>query len=533
MFVFLSYFPLLPIAVTVTVFLLLRQTFVALIAGAATAAFILSNFAPVSAIYILGSTFLGATQIASLFSVEKFLEADRLPLLIFIVFLNVIISIIYKSGVVMGYYNFLSKKLKTQRGAEFSTLALGTLLFIDDYLSIMTNTKVSSMLSSKFKIPRVKICLLAGLLAAPFCSIVPISTWAADIVATIAGSLGKNGLDGMDAFFVMTSSAPFAYFSLLMICASVIIVARRHSFGVVRVRELELARNSGADNDDDEGVERIKGSIKMTLMHFLVPIFTMIVSIITSILWFGGYFSVSGLGLLQAFKNNSNPPLALLVGTLVSFVLITGSFFSQKLLNRKKLQEATLEGVVESGFIIMLLVCSATFARLIQVLGTGELISSMSTPFLSLSLLPASTFLVTAFLAFLLGSSWATMSLSIATTIPMVQNFALETANLDLLQPLIFLCLGAVISGAVFGSGLSPISDLLNMASKSANVTISDYLQAQVYYTLPIGVAALVSFIVAGSFISFPLLCFWRRGFFAGLITIVVLFEAIRLFQNK
>src|SRR5205085_8323887 len=62
----------------------------------------------------------------------------------------------------------------------------------------------------------------------------------------------------------------------------------------------------------------------------------------------------------------------------------------------------------------------------------------------------------------------------------------------------LFPTLGAIISGAVLGNNISPISDVTVMASSSAGAYHLDYIYAQLYYAIPMAVASIVAFVIAG-----------------------------------
>jgi Na+/H+ antiporter NhaC len=407
-------------------------------------------------------------------------------------------------------------------GAEFATLSLGLFLFVDDYLNIITNTKVSSLFSHRFKIPKIKICFLAACLAGPLCSLIPISSWGAEIITTISASTSNTAISGMDSFSILINSLPFVFFSLLIVCASFFIVWRRYSFGIIFQEESLLENDNNSEHSDVPSE-----FLHFNIWHFIFPIFTMVALILTSMLFFGNYFSGT-ISLFNALKTNPFPEKSLLLGTLSTLTLVLLVFLQMRLISFSNFLSAIKEGFFETITIFLLLSFSGTFALFIKALGTGELLCELAQPLISATYLPASIFATTSALAFLLGSSWATMIILIPATLPIAQGILnLAKAPVADIQYLMFVCIGAVLSGAVFGSSLSPISDLVNMATKSCQISHSKYLSAQLQYSLVVGISSVVAFLFAGFLTGQSYLVCWSISFGAAFILMIFVFKLL------
>jgi Na+/H+ antiporter NhaC len=97
-------------------------------------------------------------------------------------------------------------------------------------------------------------------------------------------------------------------------------------------------------------------------------------------------------------------------------------------------------------------------------------------------------FLVSAFIAFSVGSSWGTFAIMIPIAVPMA-------ATLGLPVPLL---LGAAVSGAIFGDHASPISDTTVVASMAAATDHIDHVRTQLPYALLAAGMATLGFLIAG-----------------------------------
>lgn len=89
-------------------------------------------------------------------------------------------------------------------------------------------------------------------------------------------------------------------------------------------------------------------------------------------------------------------------------------------------------------------------------------------------------------MAFATGTSWGTFSIMIPVAIPMAVGMDANVA----------LCIGAVISGGVFGDHCSPISDTTIISSMASECGVIEHVRTQIPYALISGLIALVLFIV-------------------------------------
>ncbi|MGE4512165.1 MAG: Na+/H+ antiporter NhaC family protein, partial [Sulfurimonadaceae bacterium] len=102
-------------------------------------------------------------------------------------------------------------------------------------------------------------------------------------------------------------------------------------------------------------------------------------------------------------------------------------------------------------------------------------------------LLAAVVFLLSSLISFATGTSWGTFSIMIPVAVPMALGVDANVA----------LCLGAVISGGVFGDHCSPISDTTIISSMASDCEIVEHVKTQLPYALLSGAIALFLFIFA------------------------------------
>ncbi|MGB8367271.1 MAG: hypothetical protein WCD44_02825, partial [Candidatus Babeliales bacterium] len=168
--------------------------------------------------------------------IEHVQDVDNLYIYTFLIAISSIITLLTYTGNASAAARIISQKVKTKKAAETSSLFLSLLLSIDDYLSILTVGYVTRPLADQLAIARVKIAFLVHALAGPVVILIPISSWAAAILA----QLDQAGitLDSQphttiiaDPFFAYLQTIPFMFYSLLIIASVFFIVRMNISFG--------------------------------------------------------------------------------------------------------------------------------------------------------------------------------------------------------------------------------------------------------------------------------------------------------------
>jgi Na+/H+ antiporter NhaC len=123
-----------------------------------------------------------------------------------------------------------------------------------------------------------------------------------------------------------------------------------------------------------------------------------------------------------------------------------------------------------------------------RTLGTGTYVANLVGENIPVIFLAPLVFLVSAFIAFSVGSSWGTFAIMIPIAVPMATTLGLPVP----------LLLGAAVSGAIFGDHASPISDTTVVASMAAATDHIDHVRTQLPYALLAAGMATLGFLIAG-----------------------------------
>ena len=123
-------------------------------------------------------------------------DSYNVGILVFLVVLGIMVSLMNKAGGSRAFGRWAASHIKTKTGAQLATIALGILIFIDDYFNCLTVGSVMRPVTDKQGISREKLSYLIDATAAPVCIIAPVSSWAAAVSAFVRDS----GFSGFEIF---------------------------------------------------------------------------------------------------------------------------------------------------------------------------------------------------------------------------------------------------------------------------------------------------------------------------------------------
>lgn len=152
----------------------------------------------------------------------------NMGILVFLVILGVMVCMMNKAGGSAAFGRWASAHIKTRIGAQLASVALGVLIFIDDYFNCLTVGSVMRPVTDKHQVSRAKLSYIIDATAAPVCIIAPISSWA----AAVAGFV-----EGEDGFSIFIRAIPYNYYALFTIIFMIVLIVRKIDYGPMRTHE--------------------------------------------------------------------------------------------------------------------------------------------------------------------------------------------------------------------------------------------------------------------------------------------------------
>jgi len=507
-----------------------------LLCGIIAASAIASHFLPIATAKLLFLRLWETTELSGFTSFEAFAHSDTLLIFLFLSMLGILVILLEHSGGATAYTHHVKKRLHTPRQVEGASLLISSCLFIDDYFNALTVGTIMRPLTDQFRIPRAKLAFLVDSMAAPLSILIPISSW----VAVIIGQLQKAGISLQtnpqtsiiaDPFFVYLTSIPFITYSFIAISAVWYIVAKRISFGPMYKHEKQATKHNNLFGGKAPIIRKVNlpqsKDLHAELIDFIFPVCTFLLSVVFFLLYTGSHHLLGGTHSIIEALRYANSSFSLASGSIVALI-ITSIF----LLIRKKIKAQTLPMLIIEGIELMrpamvILFLSWTLGAFLRNdLHTGAYLANKLIGTISLSFFPIMFFIAASITATTMGSSWGTIAIVIPIAVPMLLSFSHLTVPAALGDtPLLFPVIGAILSGAVLGDHISPISDTTIMTSTSTNSYHIDHVYTQFIYTIPIFISTCIAFIVAGFSIGYGLSTSCISALLSGVISSCLIFS--------
>ena len=410
-------------------------------------------------------------------------DSSNVGILIFLVILGSIVAMMNKAGGSAAFGRWASSKIKTPAGAQLATIALGVLIFIDDYFNCLTVGSVMRPVTDKQNVSRAKLAYLIDATAAPVCIIAPISSWA----AAVAGFV-----EGEDGFSLFIRAIPYNYYALLTIVMMVGMVLMHEEYGPMALHEAN-ARKGDLFTTGNHPYEAMDEEVAAAgdnghVMDLVIPIFSLIICCVIGMIYTGGFFE--GNDFVTSFSQ-SDASVGLALGGFFGLVITVVLYMIRRVMKFRDLMACLPEGFKAMVPAILILTFAWSLKAMTDSLGAKEYVAALvkASAGTFVSLLPAIIFLVGCFLAFATGTSWGTFGI----LIPIVVD-AFSATN----PQLMIIAISACMAGAVCGDHCSPISDTTIMASAGAQCEHVNHVSTQLPYAITAAAVSCVSYIVAG-----------------------------------
>ncbi|WP_255167780.1 Na+/H+ antiporter NhaC family protein [Natrononativus amylolyticus] len=453
---------------------------------------------------------------------DSIADVFHAQILLFTLLLGSGVALIWRLGGAMAVRNWATARLETQRTTGLVTWALGLAMFFDDYANTAIVGSTMREISDQMRISREKLSYIVDSTAAPVATIM-LSSWVAFQLSMI--ETGYEGLledtDAAEAdvpgvFATFVQSIPYNTYALLAIVMVAIVVFTRRDYGEMLDAEHRSWKTGKVSRDDATPLQEVEEDLgdpiedRPMLRTFFTPVVVLIVVTLAGAFWTGyeawlaDQQEEGATTSLEAAMGDDGA-LQVLVEVVgagdFAAALVWGSFamvLAAILIGLAYGLFDLGDGVdtVMDGFGIMLtavtiLVLAWAISAVAEDLGTGDYVAGAAGGVVSPELLPIVVLFVAAFVAFTMGSSWATMGI----VTPIAIQVAYELTGTFELMPIV---VGAVFSGAIFGDHTSPISDTSVLSSTFTGADLIDHVRTQFYYAATVMLVVMLCYALYG-----------------------------------
>ncbi len=473
--VYSTFFSLLPPVIAIVLALNTKEVYTSLLVGIASGALLYANGNLELALNTLFFNEDGGM-------ITKLSDSSNVGILAFLVMLGILVALMNKAGGSAAFGRWASTHIHSRAGAQFATLLLGVMIFVDDYFNCLTVGSVMRPVTDRQKVSRAKLAYLIDSTAAPICIIAPVSSWAAAVTSSVPAGSGING------FTMFLRTIPYNYYAMLTVVMSLFLIFTGAEFGPMKLNE-DNAKNGDlfttADrpygDDVDDGSDT-NGHV----IDLIAPVLVLIAACIFGMVYTGGFFE--GVDFITAFAD-CDASAGLVLGSSIALLFTFVFYRVRSVMTFQDFAACIPEGFKAMVSPMLILSLAWTLSGMTGLLGAKYYVANLlgNSAAALQYLLPFIIFLVAVFLAFATGTSWGTFSI----LIPIVCQAFPD-------GEMLVVSIAACLSGAVCGDHCSPISDTTIMASAGAHCSHVNHVSTQLPYAITAAACSAVCYIITG-----------------------------------
>ena len=411
--------------------------------------------------------------------INVFTDPGDARVLIFTLLIGPLIGTIERSGGVRGFVHYLETRKWVHNGyrAQFLAWGIGLVIFVESSITLLVAGSVSRPLFDRYQVSREKLAYLIDATSAPVCVMIPLNAWGAFIISLVASTGVENPLQ------TFIAAVPLNLYAITAILLAGVVVWKNINIGPMKKAEERTKRGDvlwpGAVPlvDVSAEYEIVDEQHVPSAWLMILPILSMVAMMPIALYITGDGDIIKGAGSVAVLWS-----VCVAIAVAWTMTLIKGDS------SIGELMQVFMKGAGDLLPIAIILLLALALGDVANALGTGVYVANLVSGNIPPVLLAPLVFLVSAFIAFSVGSSWGTFAIMIPIAIPIAMTLGISVP----------LMLGAAISGAIFGDHASPISDTTVLASMASATDHIDHVRTQLPYALLAAAIASIGFLVVG-----------------------------------
>ena len=402
-----------------------------------------------------GNPFLASKALIGDYFFKQVMDSYNAGNIVLILFIGGFIKLLENGGGAQSFAKYVHKVVDTPLKAQLGAWLGGVVIFFTDLGTALLVGPVFRPLFDKLKLSREKLAWVLDSTSSPVAVLIPFIGWGVYIMGLVEAQFKNLHVDASD-YETFMQAIPFQIYTILAVIMIPLIAITKKDFAAMKAAEDAMVNKPVPEEMEDSYVAPVDeegyslGNSNPFML--ILPILTVFATLI---------IDLAPLGF----------PFAKIPGNAFRVALTTGYFLAGTLL-------------------MVMIYCfkvkkpKETFSIYVKGMVNMTEVAINFTPIL----IPACIFLFGAVISFSTGSSWGTFAMLMPLAIPMGHAFGISYA----------ICLGAVLSGGLFGDHCSPLSDTTILSSMGAECNLVDHVRTQLPYASINGVIAFIGFIIAG-----------------------------------
>lgn len=479
-------FTLLPPVIAILLAFLTKNVVASLLIGVATGTFMLQMVQP--GISVLLAMFHGFLDVIDRM-IGQLGDPWSAGIILQILCIGGVIALITRTGGARALAEKIAQKAKSPRSSQIVTWVMGLLIFFDDYANSLIVGPIMRPITDGQKLSREKLSFIVDATAAPVAGIALISTWIATEMDAIQQGFENIG-QSVNAYGIFLDSIPFRFYNILMLAFVLFTILFLKDFGPMH-RAQHRAWTTGAvirpgstpmmSEKEIEGGGEFSDSgaadKPRSMWDALIPLIVLIIGTFFGF-WYNGYQTLGYTGTFSECFSNADAAVVLVQSSMLASIVAIIMGMCKKRFTLEDGVKTWVSGWKSLIITAIILIFAWSLNSTIKELGTNIFLVEAISNSIPAWLLPSIIFILGALISFSTGTSYGTMLILTPMTVPVA--YALNPAD----SVFMLACVGAVLTGAIFGDHCSPISDTTILSSTGAGVDHLDHVATQMPYAI-------------------------------------------------
>ena len=361
---------------------------------------------------------------------------------------------------------FLGKICKSQRTTLLIAWILGIIIFVDDYMNILTISACTKKLSDERKTPREALAYVIDSTGAPVCVLLPFSTWAIFFASVFYEQESVKNLGYGNAIQTYIHVIPYIFYAIAaLFIVPLFIFEVIPRLGAMK-KAYERTELTGAvyskESEKHNRQEQEEVDISASIWDFLIPIATLII--------------------VQLVTDD------MFVALVASILVCAFMYIPRKKISSGRFCDLWIQGFADLVPALAIIITALFMKQASEDLMLAEYVIGIIQPLVSVKLFPMIAFITVAGLGFITGSNWGIPAVCAPIIIPL--GAALDVNLL--------LVMAAIVSGGTFCSHACFYSDATVITSSACGINNMDHVYTQIPYAILALIIASIAFGIAG-----------------------------------
>lgn len=411
--------------------------------------------------------------------VPQVMDSYNAGVLVLLGFIGGFVALMESSGGGAAFAAKVTRFITNRIKLQLSVWMGGVLIFFSDLGTPLIVGPAFRPLADSMKLSRAKLAYIIDSTASPVAVLVPFIGWGVYIMSLLEQQFQSLQVDTSD-FAALISAMPYQFYAWLAVLAVPVLALTGVDFGPMKRSEQRANDQTDDVQTGEPTIPALPTQVHARPSYVWLPLLVLGIVLLWTLVPLGFPFGrVSGADFRAGLSTAYIAAALCLVG-LMAF------YGSRRIMDSVR---QYLDGVGRMTQVAIMLLLAWALGDMLGLLGTDVYVASVASQNISPALLPVMIFMVSCLISFATGSSWGTYAIMIPLSLP---------AAVAIGAP-VEVCIGAILSGGLFGDHCSPISETTILAATGANCDQFEHFQTQLPYALGNGAICIAGFLIAGT----------------------------------